>query len=146
MKKLASLIVGMILSANILLADTWVAYGTTTIQPYEYIDNPKLNHVGLIGEIDRFPYIIPEGYKLTLKYLQVEGPASPQFGMALWIGKEPAENKKSVISCTTPGGSTQLSGMDIIIPAGKTINIRCMNNTALPWVNGFFLSGTLDPE
>ena len=122
--------------------NNWVAYGTFQADPFTYIDNPETNLLGLRGEVT-LPYTVPEGYELTIHYLQIEGPAGPQVGMALWIGDYPCTNAKSIISCTTAGGSTQLEGMYITIPAGQTVNIRVMNNTAIPWVNGFYLQGEL---
>jgi len=122
----------------------WVAYGTFQADPFTYIDNPETNLLGIEGEVS-LPYTVPEGYCLTIDYLQIEGPAGPQVGMALWLGDYPCENSKSIISCTTAGGSTQLQGMLITIPEGQTVNIRVMNNTAIPWCNGFYLQGQLMP-
>lgn len=123
-------------------SQNWMAYGTFVLPPYANSDNPKCNFLGLEGE-SQLPYTVPEGYSLTIDYLQIEGPDGPQVGMALWLGEHPASNPKSIISCTTPGGSTQLQGMRIKIPSGKKVNIRIMNNTPLAWCNGFYLQGTL---
>lgn len=123
----------------------WRAYGTFVLPPYANTDNPPCNLLGLDGEVT-LPYIVPEGYSLTIDYMQIEGPDGPQVGMALWVGDYPCENSKSIISCTTPGGSTQLYGMNITIPAGKIVNIRVMNNTHIPWCNGFYLEGYLHKE
>lgn len=120
----------------------WVAYGTFTINPYTNLDNPSTNLLGLPGEVT-LPYTVPEGYDLVIDYLQIEGPDSPQVGMMLWLGDHPCQNSKAIISCTTAGGSTQLNGMTINIGSGQIVNIRVMNNTGLPWCNGFFLQGYL---
>ena len=125
--------------------EDWVAYGTFILAPYTNTDNPDTNILGLDGEV-KLPYTVPAGYQLTIDYMQIEGPAGPQVGMMLWIGDMPCENSKSVISCTTPGGSTQLYGMNIKIPEGQTVNIRVMNNTTIPWCNGFFLQGFLSKK
>ena len=122
--------------------ENWVAYGTFQAAPYNFIDNPETNICGIDGEVT-LPYTVPDGHSLTIHYLQIEGPASPQVGMALWLGDYPCDNSKCLISCTTAGGSTQLEGFSITINAGQKVNIRVMNNTALPWVNGFFLQGCL---
>ena len=121
----------------------WMAYGTFTIPPYTNVDNPQTNLLGLEGEVT-LPFTVPENSELTITYIQIEGPDSPQVGMALWLGDLPCENSKSIISCTTPGGSTQLHGMKIVIPAGEIVNIRVMNNTPVAWCNGFYLQGSLD--
>jgi hypothetical protein len=121
----------------------WIAYGDVTIAPYTAVDNPITNINGLAGE-QSFPYIVPAGYQLTITYMQAEGPTTPQFGIFIWLGPPPATNARSLISCTTAGGSTQLYGMQLIIPPGSIVNLRCMNNTATPWVNGFCIQGTLD--
>lgn len=123
----------------------WRAYGTFVLAPYTNTDNPDTNILGLEGEV-KLPYTVPEGYELTIDYLQIEGPAGPQVGMALWLGEMPCENSKSIISCTTAGGSTQLHGMNITIPEGQIVNIRVMNNTAIPWCNGFYLEGFLSKK
>ena len=120
----------------------WMAYGTFVLNPYTNTDNPPTNLLGLEGEVT-LPYLVPEGHYLIIDYLQVEGPDGPQVGMALWLGNDPCMNEKCIISCTTPGGSTQLDGMKIKISEGQLVNIRVMNNTAIPWVNGFFLQGKL---
>lgn len=124
--------------------ENWMAYGTFQANPYTCIDNPSVNLLGIHGEVS-LPYTVPEGYILVIDYLQIEGPDSPQVGMMLWLGSPPCTNRKCVISCTTAGGSAQLNGMSLILAAGKTVNIRVMNNTSLPWVNGFFLQGRLYP-
>lgn len=136
----------LIFKVGVLFSDPWIAYGTVVIPPYEYQDNPPLSQNGLLGEVERFPYTVPQGYKLTINFIQVEGPTGPQFGMMLWVGSQPVTNAQGIISCTTIGGSTQLHGMQIVIPSGKTLNIRCMNNTGIAWANGFFIMGSLDPE
>ena len=124
--------------------NNWMAYGTFVLAPYTNTDNPNCNLLGLAGEVT-LPYRVPDGYNLTIDYLQIEGPAGPQVGMALWLGDAPCSNAKSIISCTTAGGSTQLQGMLITIPEGEIVNIRVMNNTAIPWCNGFYLQGQLHP-
>lgn len=139
MKKLLLM---MLLAASSCYADNWTAYGTFIAAPYDLIDNPTTNLLGLPGEVS-LPYLVPDNKHLVIDYLQIEGPDSPQVGMALWLGEPPCKNEKSIISCTTPGGSTQLSGMRIEIPSGHIVNIRVMNNTAVPWCNGFYLQGTL---
>ncbi len=120
----------------------WMAYGTFKLAPHTNTDNPPTNLLGLEGEVT-LPYFVPPGHYLIIDYLQVEGPDGPQVGMALWLGDDPCTNEKCIISCTTPGGSTQLDGMKIKISEGQLVNIRVMNNTAIPWVNGFFLQGKL---
>jgi len=120
----------------------WMAYGTFTINPYTNLDNPSTNLLGLAGEVT-LPFTVPDGYDLVIDYLQIEGPDSPQVGMMLWLGEHPCQNSKAIISCTTAGGSTQLNGMVITIGSGQIVNIRVMNNTGLPWCNGFFLQGYL---
>lgn len=122
--------------------EDWRAYGTFVLDPYACSDNPQCNLLGLDGEVS-LPYTVPEGYQLVIDYLQIEGPDGPQVGMALWLGDHPCTNEKSIISCTTAGGSTQLHGMEIPINAGQTVNIRIMNNTHIPWCNGFYLQGFL---
>jgi hypothetical protein len=128
---------------SVISADDWICYGTITLNPFTYIDNPTTNLNGLVGE-QSFPYTVPAGKQLRVTYMQTEGPATPQFGMFIWLGAAPATNAKSLISCTTAGGSTQLYGMNLIIPEGKIVNIRCMNNTATAWVNGFCVQGLLE--
>lgn len=123
----------------------WRAYGTFVLDPYTNTDNPDTNILGVEGEV-KLPFTVPEGYRLTIDYLQIEGPAGPQVGMMLWIGDYPCTNDKGVISCTTAGGSTQLNGMSITIPEGQIVNIRVMNNTAIPWCNGFYIQGFLSKQ
>lgn len=125
--------------------ENWMSYGTFVLAPYTNTDNPPSNILGLEGEAS-FPFTVPDGYELTIDYIQIEGPAGPQVGMALWLGEMPCENSKSIISCTTAGGSTQLYGMNITIPSGQIVNIRVMNNTAIPWCNGFYLQGFLSKK
>jgi len=132
----------MLLAASSCYADNWTAYGAFVAAPYAFIDNPTTNLLGLDGEAS-LPYVVPADKHLVIDYLQIEGPDGPQVGMMLWLGDYPCENSKAVISCTTPGGSTQLSGMRINIPSGEIVNIRVMNNTGIPWVNGFYLQGNL---
>lgn len=125
--------------------EDWRAYGTFVLPPYANADNPDTNMLGLEGEV-KLPYTVPEGYELTIDYMQIEGPDAPQVGMMLWLGEHPCENSKAVISCTTAGGSTQLYGMNITIPEGQIVNIRVMNNTAIPWCNGFYLQGFISKK
>lgn len=125
--------------------EDWRAYGTFVLPPYANADNPDTNMLGLDGEV-KLPYTVPDGYELTIDYLQIEGPDAPQVGMMLWLGDYPCENSKAIISCTTAGGSTQLYGMNITIPSGQIVNIRVMNNTAIPWCNGFYLQGFLSKQ
>lgn len=132
----------MLLAASSCYAENWTAYGTFIASPYTFIDNPTTNLVGIDGEVS-LPYIVPENQHLVIDYIQIEGPDSPQVGLALWLGDYPCTNEKSIISCTTAGGSTQLMGMYIDIPAGEKVNIRVMNNTGVAWCNGFYLQGTL---
>lgn len=139
------LLISLMSFLSVVCAEDWIAYGTVTLVPFSNIDNPPTNTNGIIGE-QSFPYIVPPGKQLRITYLQTEGPPTPQFGMFLWIGVSPATNPKAIISCTTPGGSTQLHGMNIIIPSGKIVNIRCANNTNAPWVNGFYVQGILEDE
>jgi hypothetical protein len=127
----------------------WIVYGTLVLSPFTNTDNPPLNHCGLVGEVAKLPYTVPAGYNLVIEAMQVEGPAPDsnslsQFGMNLWIGEYPATNDKGVASCTTGGGSAQLNGMRFVIPAGKKVNLRMMNNTNYPWANGFYVQGHLE--
>lgn len=125
----------------------WIVYGVFVLGAYENCDNPPANHVGIVGE-ESLPYVVPKGYNLVISSMGIEGPAPhdlEQVGMALWLGNMPCTNDKSIMSCTTMGGSTQLINLAFIIPAGQTVNARMMNNTHIPWANGWYIQGTLVP-
>lgn len=142
MVRVKSLIFTLLALPTLLFSENWCAYGTFQLPPYNCTDNPACNILGIEGE-SNLPYYVPDGHELVIDYMQIEGPAGPQVGMALWVGEHPCTNPKCIISCTTPGGSTQLHGMSIKIPENQIVNIRVMNNTAINWVNGFYLQGTL---
>lgn len=139
-------IIGCLLLCANLNADPfdWVAYSAFQLTAGHLVDNPSLNNAGIEGEISSFPYTVPSGYNLIIDYIQVEGPDAPQFGMFVWLGEFPCTNAKAIISCTTPGGSIQLHGMNIKIPEDTKVNIRCMNNTLLNWIFGIYLQGHLE--
>jgi hypothetical protein len=126
----------------------WIIYGVTSVAIYEFVDNPTPNTIGLVDEIDSFPYVVPDGYNLIINSMGIEGPGPSsadgnQVGIALWIGDLPCTNDKSIMSCTTPAGSTQLTGLKFIIPSGKKVNMRMMNNTPYAWANGWYIQGEL---
>ena len=131
-------------------ADPWIAYGTTVMASGTFLDNPTTSLNDVIGERS-LPFVVPTGYQLTITYMEVEGNSCDyssnysQFGMSLWLGTVYSSNDFGLLSCTSAGGSNQCNGFKIIIPAGKTVNIRCMNNTPTMWAFGFCVQGTLDP-
>ena len=49
----------------------WVAYGTVSIPPFDYVDNPACNVNGIFGEVV-LPYIVPEGHRLIIMEILVE--------------------------------------------------------------------------
>lgn len=148
------LIILVLTSFQGLCEEPWVAYGTVSIPPYEYVDNPTCNSNGVFGEIS-LPYTVPKNHNLIILYIQVEGityniktrskKKTKDFALRLWIGNHFDDKSRGVFSCSTAlGESNQCNGMYIIIPENKIVNIRCINNGSSTRSNSFFIQGILD--
>lgn len=61
----------LILSNPVMAQIPWVAYGTVSIPPFDYVDNPACNVNGIFGEVV-LPYIVPEGHRLIIMEILVE--------------------------------------------------------------------------
>lgn len=126
----------------------WIVYGITTVGEGGVCDNPEPNTVGVVNEVASLPFIVPKGYELLIDSLGIEGPGpsshkGTQVSLTVWEGEKPFINSRGIISLTSGVSSKQFTGLKIIIPEGKKVNIRLMNNTPFYWINGWYVQGEL---
>lgn len=131
----------------------WVAYGTVSLPPFDYVDNPTCNSNGVLGEIP-LPFVVPPDHNLIIIYIHVEGISfnkktkskkkSRDFGIKLWLGELYQNKSQEIFSCSSLGESVECRGMYLIVPEGKVVNIRCVNGASSTRVNSFFIQGILD--
>lgn len=129
----------------------WTAYGQCTTVPNGSVDNPTANLNGLRGEVS-LPYTVPAGKELWLTAYGGEAynvpttsSGAPQGVVYVpYIGTTPpSSNNVFLHSVYASLRSNETTGVNFIIPAGKTLNYRVQSSYTLAWVVGWYMRGTL---
>lgn len=138
----------------------WVCYGQTKVgntSADDWIQNPKPNTNGLVGECGNLPYTVPAGYELHLEAYGVEGyPAAPDGSVngcivivpmigSSWNGTDNSQALHSV-NAGAGAGTRSTSGLSYVLPTGMTLTVVLetgCGDTTDGYVYGWFLSGHL---
>ncbi len=135
----------------------WFSMGQTSLAANTSVDDAAVNALlELPGQVDSWPYTVPEGKALTIEAYGIEGYDRDMQGVCVcfpWIERAddtpPAPMTsayripRSLASCSSGGNSNELVGLRVEVPAGYKVHWRMINGTDYTAVYGWYVRGEL---
>ena len=117
-----------------LAADDWIAYGQTII-PASGVINPACNLVGVEGAM-QLPIRSDDG-QIVIRAFGIEGYNNPGVAVISPVVTAPGEslkdqaaafiNDRQLMSCAAHDGSNEITGVDVRVKPGHTLNLLLLN-------------------